>query len=663
MPLTKEKFFNGMNNEEGKSSRIKLSENDKKEIERINKNIDTVPKDIVEKSLDKVFYTLENNHPLNRLIRDEKGVPHAYLACIDDKEKEAYLRYLASDGTMNLSLIEEMRKLLKRAEKLKYKSIAFNGANTILNRFLTSRFGFKKDKSKDIYAGGGKVFPYFIKKLEDTVVSLVDEDIKYLKENAENVLNQIDIEGLKRSLEDAHRKHFDIKIEDLYGTLYTLTEAKDPILSTNYSIPRLHERANQIQRENDKERKVSDYTNALLETFSEEEKKYKEEIKNILRETKPSKYNETLLQFFEDNKIVFDKNVNYNEIYFNSLVHKEPINHGTYIINGEKITLLELVSMDHLKEETEIMKHCIGKSDFYINKIKKGEIQAISLRDSDNIPHYTLEYEKKTKNIKQFKGGNDTSVNSLPGSKKIVIDTFNAFEKSGMEIQKCSENFDYCLYKNTKDKTFNTLENKELTIDYIKKNKDLTFIKGNLTVPQSITKEDLDLVLKTGIDVDLTNVPQKLKDGIKSISGNVTDNSMDILYPLLKNVSGSFWANSATEINLPNLTSIGEFFSANSATEINLPNLTSVSGFLSANSATEINLPNLTSIGGSFWADSVTKINLLNLKEIKKEFKINLNILKTLNINPACEIETIIDLSDKNNVGLSLEQVLQRINK
>ena len=53
--------------------------------------------------------------------------------------------------------------------------------------------------------------------------------------------------------------------------------------------------------------------------------------------------------------------------------------------------------------ETKKLKHCVGKNDFYINKVQNGKIKVISLRDASNLPHRTIEYDIATQTIKQFK--------------------------------------------------------------------------------------------------------------------------------------------------------------------------------------------------------------------------------------------------------------------
>lgn len=77
-----------------------------------------------------------------------------------------------------------------------------------------------------------------------------------------------------------------------------------------------------------------------------------------------------------------------------------------------------LLNMPHLEKESEYMNHCVGTSDSYINRIKKGEIEILSFRKVPEInPHthklegdepvITIEYNLKTNTIEQMKKKDD----------------------------------------------------------------------------------------------------------------------------------------------------------------------------------------------------------------------------------------------------------------
>ncbi len=101
----------------------------------------------------------------------------------------------------------------------------------------------------------------------------------------------------------------------------------------------------------------------------------------------------------------------------------EAFNPYEYIYNtsSEKYTLARLFNMPHLEEESTYMKHCVGTSDSYINKIKRGDIEILSFRASPKInnktgkleadePLVTIEYNPKNGEILQMRKKNDLRI-------------------------------------------------------------------------------------------------------------------------------------------------------------------------------------------------------------------------------------------------------------
>lgn len=79
-----------------------------------------------------------------------------------------------------------------------------------------------------------------------------------------------------------------------------------------------------------------------------------------------------------------------------------------------KYYVARLLNMPHLEKESEYMNHCVGISDSYVNKIKRGEIEILSFRSVPkrdpktgqmlgDFPIMTIEYNLKTKIIEQMK--------------------------------------------------------------------------------------------------------------------------------------------------------------------------------------------------------------------------------------------------------------------
>jgi len=85
--------------------------------------------------------------------------------------------------------------------------------------------------------------------------------------------------------------------------------------------------------------------------------------------------------------------------------------------------MARLLNMPHLKEESAFMNHCVGTSDSYINKMKRGDIEILSFRKSPKInpetnqfegdePIMTIEYDVRSKSILQIKKKSDEYLNT-----------------------------------------------------------------------------------------------------------------------------------------------------------------------------------------------------------------------------------------------------------
>lgn len=60
-------------------------------------------------------------------------------------------------------------------------------------------------------------------------------------------------------------------------------------------------------------------------------------------------------------------------------------------------------SKDALKREGDLMGHCVGGAGYY-KQVKSGATKIYSLRDTNNKPHVTIEYNVRNKKIEQIKG-------------------------------------------------------------------------------------------------------------------------------------------------------------------------------------------------------------------------------------------------------------------
>ncbi len=74
-----------------------------------------------------------------------------------------------------------------------------------------------------------------------------------------------------------------------------------------------------------------------------------------------------------------------------------------------KYYMARLLNMPHLEQESEYLDHCVGTSTSYVNKIKQGEVEILSFRDTaTHDPVFTIEYDLKSKRILQVKSQRDS---------------------------------------------------------------------------------------------------------------------------------------------------------------------------------------------------------------------------------------------------------------
>ena len=70
--------------------------------------------------------------------------------------------------------------------------------------------------------------------------------------------------------------------------------------------------------------------------------------------------------------------------------------------------LARLLNMPHLEDESTYMNHCVGTSTSYVNKMKRGEVEILSFRDTKtHEPVATIEYDTHSRQLLQVKAKSD----------------------------------------------------------------------------------------------------------------------------------------------------------------------------------------------------------------------------------------------------------------
>ena len=102
-----------------------------------------------------------------------------------------------------------------------------------------------------------------------------------------------------------------------------------------------------------------------------------------------------------------------------------------------KYYLARLLNMPHLEEESIYMVHCVGTSTSYVNRMKRGEVEIFSLRDTaTNNPLVTIEYDCKSHQLLQVKALSDR-IPTL--ADEFANDLIEALERMGDTINDVGE--------------------------------------------------------------------------------------------------------------------------------------------------------------------------------------------------------------------------------
>ena len=96
-----------------------------------------------------------------------------------------------------------------------------------------------------------------------------------------------------------------------------------------------------------------------------------------------------------------------------------------------------LLTPSELKYEGQYMGHCIGTNPFYASRLKKNQIQVLSLRDENNLPHVTIEM------ILQQDGLLRTGQISGKGNKSPIDKYQNLITEYGLFLISKKENQDF----------------------------------------------------------------------------------------------------------------------------------------------------------------------------------------------------------------------------
>lgn len=219
--------------------------------------------------------------------------------------------------------------------------------------------------------------------------------------------------------------------------------------------------------------------------------------------------------------------------------------------------MARLLNMPHLEKESEYMNHCVGTSDSYVNKIKRGEIEILSFRSAPKVdpkngktteekPLITIEYNPKTKEIEQMKKADDEHLKMNDPYYKDVIDALKQLRTTQTDT---GESRDFSKINSTE------LENIEIKDDYIlteegkihfrdfDPNKNIFVLKiGKMKIDENTLKEDATKILHLveNIKVNPEEIAFTKEDINKNTKVYVGEFSTDLLQSNVEHIYSAF---------------------------------------------------------------------------------------------------------------------------
>jgi hypothetical protein len=484
-----------------------FSQQDIDSIAHITNSSDTIPLEIREQASTDIIKTLENNHPLNKIWRDDEGKIIGYLGFEDFSPNEAYAKYLATEGLAGENPFSTIPDLIEQAKELGYTKIHFHGFNKRLNKVLT-HFGFKKTGTD---VSGEYRADHFEIKLEPEQPEVVKQKIRegfehkylnHLVSETEKTLKTL--KGGKKESCGSAEQSIQRKLSAQEG--FDLSEKRKLILKLK--LARYFQRHDSLD-----ENTLAD---ALLESpkWLDSDKGGFDRLLEVHEQKTLEKIAEMRRKKAEQTG---DESFNPYEALFET--------------TDGKYYLARLLNMPHLAEESQYMNHCVGTSDSYINKMKKGDVEILSFRKKPifnqatgklegDEPIITIEYNIRTKTIEQIKKASD---NYLSQSDPFFADFIETLKKMRDTEHDNGEKRDFqeinsSEMQNIEVKDYHIFtENGEVSFrDFDPESNALILKLGKMDITPDISKIDQAKIIKIVAKIDCE--PEQIANGTDELS-------------------------------------------------------------------------------------------------------------------------------------------------
>jgi hypothetical protein len=429
-------------------------------------------------------------------------------------------------------------------------------------------------------------------------------------------------------------KKFDFEsktVANAYLYVDTINQENGGELLKTYNLEQLEERAEQVIAFEKKKGVARKYANDLYaltfnQPFGKEyapESYVAEILYRTFRDTATSKWHRAVMrekQIKETQKqLMLDKIKEYiagvnahrtkpdptlngeiNESLLSRLNPEQPPTRigSEFEIEGTKYDIEELHNRKDLILESSKMKHCVGDSSTYYNKIREGKGRIFSIRDSAGEPLCTIEYGVSAKSILQCKFYGNTALHESDFNEMFVCEVLSQLYLQGIEVHTFEDIIGFSVVQTEKGFSASYSHGSlELIIKDLA-SENIIAILGLAT--HKISRETSEKMFKQmtsiyGVTLNTTEASLLLKTKLESVRGSLFDSSDDA-YPLLKRVEGDVSVNTS---ELPALEYVGGKCTTQSSRSQSIKSLRHVERSLSLPWMSEsTHLTNLSYIGG-----------------------------------------------------------------
>lgn len=499
---------------EKKKEHLVLTKEQKETVRNITLGIEEVDEAIRLLAVDDVVATLENGHPLNRIVTNQEGNTVGFIACEDFVSHEAYIKYFGTSGQAGRNLFQEIPAFFEYAKQQGYTKLNFHGWNDRLNQAL-KHFGFERLRTDEM---GGFSAGFYEKTLveQKTSASITEARKQAFEKKYVNKLNQQYQQTLKTFAEVNRAKKEQVINETFQHLSARLKNVENFEFNDRQKIILKLKLARHFQRNEtcdsntlfdaiiESPKFLATDKGSLFKLFEVHEQKTLEKIAELRKQRAEMSGNEA-----------------YNP-YENLFETKS----GKYF-------LARLLNMPHLQEESEYMDHCVGTSDSYVNKMKRGEVEVLSFRHvpkvnprtqrlEGDLPIMTIEYNRQTKTIEQIKKKNDQY---LKKDDPFFSDLIDALKQLRTTETDTGEKRDFSKISSSELENIEVpdyhilTEQGEISFRDFDPEKNIFILKtGKMEIIPATTKEDASKIIR--IMENIQCEPTEIAIGQKEISEN-----------------------------------------------------------------------------------------------------------------------------------------------